>query len=197
MAAARPRIILFDGEIPHESTPQANFIEMQQHQKASTHGLLYDVNRDHRAMSVPRPPPSTNFAQPTHRTPTPARKPPTYNPSDYGFTAKMRSPTAMFIGAVLGAIVGGVLANYKALNGDDITPVAAQWVSLVGSLFYRAMTCIVIPLVLSSMALSVSEMLRIGKGTAIAWRVALYFLLTKVLAATTGLQRDITSDCRM
>ncbi|KDO23497.1 hypothetical protein SPRG_11420 [Saprolegnia parasitica CBS 223.65] len=203
MAAARPRIILFDGEIPHESTPQANFIEMQQHQKASTHGLLYDVNRDHRAMS------------PTHRTPTPARKPPTYNPSDYGFTAKMRSPTAMFIGAVLGAIVGGVLANYKALNGDDITPVAAQWVSLVGSLFYRAMTCIVIPLVLSSMALSVSEMLRIGKGTAISWRVALYFLLTKVLAATTGLvialafasqfqnidashkQRDITSDAKM
>ncbi|OQR93564.1 dicarboxylate/amino acid:cation (Na or H) symporter (DAACS) family protein [Achlya hypogyna] len=211
MAAARPRIILFDGEIPQESTPQASFIEMQQQSKVAN-GLLFDPHRDHRSGSLPRPPPSTNFQQ---RAPTPARKPVTYNPSNYGFAAKMRSSKAMFLGAVVGAAVGGVLANYKTLNGDDITPVAAQWVSLVGSLFYRAMTCIVIPLVLSSMALSVSEMLRIGKGTAISWRVAIYFLITKILAASTGLvialafassfqnidpsrkQSDITSDAKM
>ncbi|OQR95542.1 dicarboxylate/amino acid:cation (Na or H) symporter (DAACS) family protein [Thraustotheca clavata] len=190
MSTDRRGIILFDGEIPAESTPHANFVQLQQRRASNT--ILYDPHQEERPMAMPRPqaplphPSQVNpniQSQPIHQ----PLKPWVNDPSNYGFAARMRSSTALFFGTLAGIILGGVLANFKNIAGIDISSVGAQWIGIFGTLFYRAVMCIVIPFVLSSMALSVSEMMRISKGFAIMWRVAIYFFITKVLASSTGL----------
>jgi len=63
---------------------------------------------------------------------------------------------------------------------------AILWVGLVGDLFIRALKCIVLPLVFVSIAISVMDMLSLGKaGKLVGSTIGLY-VLTTLCAALIG-----------
>eukprot|EP00122_Pirum_gemmata_P005724 Pgem_evm1s5217 len=62
-----------------------------------------------------------------------------------------------------------------------------SWVALPGDLFLRALKCIVILMVFTSMIISVVDMIKAGKAFTIGWKTIGLYLLTTVLASVQGL----------
>ncbi len=86
----------------------------------------------------------------------------------------------IFIGFVLGVVAGLIC---RALNFQWFVELS----SILGDLFLRALRMIVIPLIFSSLALSVSQLGDISRLSRLGgWTIA-YYLITNAVAVTIGL----------
>lgn len=89
-------------------------------------------------------------------------------------------------GAILGIGLGIALAYWTPENADTKSTVLL-WVGLLGDLFLRALKCVILPLVFVSIAISVMDMLALGKaGNMVRKTIGLY-LLTTVCAVCIGI----------
>ncbi|TMW66991.1 hypothetical protein Poli38472_012107 [Pythium oligandrum] len=88
-------------------------------------------------------------------------------------------------GIVAGAIIG-ILIGY-GLQEADASAEVVSWVGIPGTLFIRAVKCLVAPLVFSSLVVGMADMLAVGKASSIGWRTAAVYTLTTILASCQGL----------
>ncbi|OQR91531.1 dicarboxylate/amino acid:cation (Na or H) symporter (DAACS) family protein [Achlya hypogyna] len=80
------------------------------------------------------------------------------------------------------------LDDFKALLAFAATRAnAARWLSLPGTLFVRALNCLVVPLIFVNLAMGVAELVQAGKLGRVTWRMLALFVLTTMLAAGQGL----------
>lgn len=90
--------------------------------------------------------------------------------------------------ACLGLICGYGLSLWVPAEGDEAAKKATlQWLGLIGDLFIRLLTCFVLPLVFVTVALSVVDMLSVGKASTIGWRVIIFYIFTTLCAALVGI----------
>jgi Na+/H+-dicarboxylate symporter len=104
------------------------------------------------------------------------------NPS--GRTSKCRELFFGTPGILAGAFVGitvGVLLQMAHLSEEAIS-----WIELPGTLFIRAIKCLVIPLVFVSLIVGLADLLAVGKAGAIGWRTALWYFFTTFCAVCQG-----------
>ncbi|CAK4690245.1 hypothetical protein LEN26_018833 [Aphanomyces euteiches] len=95
-------------------------------------------------------------------------------------TQPIVSSFAILLGALVG--VGGGIALYFVHIGPDWL----RLVALPGSLFLRALQCLVLPLVFCVMTVVVAQMAAIGRSSTMRWQTVLPFALTSILATTQG-----------
>ena len=89
------------------------------------------------------------------------------------------------LGATLGIILGVALASWTP-EIQNVKDTALLWIGLFGQLFIRALRCVILPLVFSSITISIMDMLALGKaGTVVGKAIGLYFLTT-ICAAIIG-----------
>jgi len=86
----------------------------------------------------------------------------------------------IFAGFIVGVAVGLI---FKALNWQGFIEAG----SLLGDLFLRALRMIVIPLIFSSLALSVAQLGDIARLSRLGWWTVVYYLVTNAIAVTIGL----------
>jgi Na+/H+-dicarboxylate symporter len=102
-------------------------------------------------------------------------------PEQQKATASMVSMIAILLCIVLGLVVGTVLNHY------DVDVAVTDWIKTPGDLYIRAIQCIVVPLVFVNLAVSVADLVHIGKGQSIGIRVALFFLGTTLIGIGEGI----------
>lgn len=102
-------------------------------------------------------------------------------PEQQTATSSIISTVAILVCIVLGLVLGTVLNHYKV--DEAIT----DWIKTPGDLYIRAIQCIVVPLVFVNLAVSVADLIHIGKGQAIGIRVALFFLGTTLIGIGEGI----------
>ncbi|RQM31052.1 hypothetical protein B5M09_008657 [Aphanomyces astaci] len=88
-------------------------------------------------------------------------------------------------GILTGAAVGialGVLIQTSSPSKEVVS-----WIAVPGSLFIRAIKCLVTPLVFCSLIVGMADMLAVGKASVIGWRTALLYFTTTVAGSTEGL----------
>src|SRR5690606_22494696 len=99
----------------------------------------------------------------------------------------MQLYTKIFIGLILGVVVG-VVVNVTGLAGAPFwVEVIRPPLDFVGSLFIRAITMIVIPLVVASLMMGVTALGDVRKLGRIGGKTVGYYLVTTALAITIGL----------
>ncbi|KAH9095801.1 hypothetical protein LEN26_017702 [Aphanomyces euteiches] len=182
MNPSRPKIVLFSGDFATES-PEQNiqtaYTELPNESKTNKKVEAYDEARE--AF------PQHHLQKPSFMKPksfelygTPRSKP--------GPNPLQRQQKMLVLGALLGIAIAAILANWTKLSPDNhIDQNAAKWISLIGVLYLRCVFCIVIPYVLTSIAVCTGDILSGGKGARITVRVFGYFFLTKILAVCTAL----------
>lgn len=92
--------------------------------------------------------------------------------------------------AAIGLVTGIGLSFWDPEDGSsDQTNKKAllQWIGLVGDLFIRSLTCIVLPMVFVTVSLSMVDMVNAGKASTIGYKTIGLYLLTTVIAAVLGL----------
>jgi Na+/H+-dicarboxylate symporter len=62
-----------------------------------------------------------------------------------------------------------------------------KWLGLIGDLFIRSLKCVVLPLVFVNVIISVMEMMKVGKASAIGWKTIGLYLLTTIIACILGI----------
>jgi Na+/H+-dicarboxylate symporter len=67
-----------------------------------------------------------------------------------------------------------------------------KWLGLIGDLFIRSLKCVVLPLVFVNVIISVMEMMKVGKASAIGWKTIGLYLLTTVFAAILGILTTVS-----
>lgn len=102
-------------------------------------------------------------------------------PEQVKATASMVNMFAILLCIMLGLVLGTVLNHY------GVDKAITDWVRTPGDLYIRAIQCIVVPLVFVNLAVSVADLIHIGKGQAIGIRVALFFLLTTLIGIGEGI----------
>jgi len=83
--------------------------------------------------------------------------------------------TAIFIGIVIGALFGGIF------------PQQAVKVKFIGDIFLNALMMMVVPLIISSMVVGVSNLGDVRHVGAIGWRTLVYYLVTTGLSVLLGI----------
>jgi len=86
----------------------------------------------------------------------------------------------IFAGFIVGVVAGLI---FKALNWQGFIEAS----SVLGDLFLRALRMIVIPLIFSSLALSVAQIGDIARLSRLGWWTVVYYLVTNAIAVTIGL----------
>jgi hypothetical protein len=86
----------------------------------------------------------------------------------------------IFVGFIVGVVAGLI---FKALNWQGFIEAS----SVLGDLFLRALRMIVIPLIFSSLALSVAQLGDIARLSRLGWWTVVYYLVTNAIAVTIGL----------
>ena len=87
--------------------------------------------------------------------------------------------------ATLGILLG-VGLTYWQPEDPTAKETALLWIGLLGDLFLRALKCVILPLIFASIAISVMDMLALGKaGSVVGHTIGLY-ILTTVCAALIG-----------
>ncbi|GAB9463778.1 Dicarboxylate/amino acid:cation symporter [Globisporangium polare] len=102
-------------------------------------------------------------------------------PEQQKSSSSIFSTVAILVCIVLGLVVGTVLNHYK------VEGAITDWIKTPGDLYIRAIQCIVVPLVFVNLAVSVADLIHIGKGQAIGIRVALFFLGTTLIGIGEGI----------
>lgn len=99
----------------------------------------------------------------------------------------MQLYTKIFLGLILGAVVGA-LVNLTGLAGAPLwVDVIRPPLDFIGSAFIRAITMIVIPLVVASLMLGVTALGDVRKLGRIGGKTVGYYMVTTALAITIGL----------
>jgi Na+/H+-dicarboxylate symporter len=83
-------------------------------------------------------------------------------------------------GMVLGVALGILLSYFSIPN------VAAQWVSLPGELFLRALKCFVVPYVFCSVAVAIGDIVFVGKVSVVGFQTAKVFGIMWLASVTIG-----------
>lgn len=102
-------------------------------------------------------------------------------PEQQKATASMVNMAAILVCIVFGLLIGTVLNHY------EVDPAITDWIKTPGDLYIRAIQCIVVPLVFVNLAVSVADLIHIGKGQAIGIRVALFFFCTILIGIAEGI----------
>uniref|UniRef100_K3WWW6 Amino acid transporter n=1 Tax=Globisporangium ultimum (strain ATCC 200006 / CBS 805.95 / DAOM BR144) TaxID=431595 RepID=K3WWW6_GLOUD len=87
----------------------------------------------------------------------------------------------ILLGAVIGIFIGWGLQ--KGSPSEELM----SWIGVPGSLFIRAIKCIVTPVVFCSLVVGMADMLAVGKASSIGVRTVLLYLTTTVIASCEGL----------
>jgi Na+/H+-dicarboxylate symporter len=72
-------------------------------------------------------------------------------------------------------------------SGQTNKKALLQWIGLIGDLFIRSLTCIVLPMVFVTVSLSMVDMVNAGKASTIGYKTIGFYLLTTVVASVIGL----------
>ncbi|KDO25791.1 hypothetical protein SPRG_09087 [Saprolegnia parasitica CBS 223.65] len=96
-------------------------------------------------------------------------------------TATYFNSMTVVIGACLGIGLGLILTKF------NIPPDLALWLELPGNLFVRALRCLVVPLVFSTMTVSIAEIVVLNKTSILTWRTAAVLFSTSILATMQGM----------
>jgi Na+/H+-dicarboxylate symporter len=90
---------------------------------------------------------------------------------------------------ILGAVIGigaGIGLAYWTPEDPQAKETALLWIGLLGELFLRALKCVILPLIFSSITISIMDMLALGKaGKVVGHTIGLY-ILTTLCAAIIG-----------
>jgi len=91
--------------------------------------------------------------------------------------------------AVVGLATGIGLSfwNPEDDEGQNQKDIALQWIGLIGNLFIRALTCVVLPMVFVTVSLSMVDMMNAGKASTIGYKTIGMYILTTVIASVLGL----------
>ncbi|GAB9473541.1 hypothetical protein Gpo141_00010691 [Globisporangium polare] len=88
-------------------------------------------------------------------------------------------------GILLGAVIG-IFIGWGIQTGNPSDELVS-WIGVPGSLFIRAIKCIVTPVVFCSLVVGMADMLAVGKASTIGVRTVLLYLLTTIVASCEGL----------
>ncbi|OQR87790.1 dicarboxylate/amino acid:cation (Na or H) symporter (DAACS) family protein [Achlya hypogyna] len=100
---------------------------------------------------------------------------------DYLDGASMLNSLAILVCAAIGLAIG------FALSRLNVTPDAAEWIALPGTLFVSALRCLIVPMVFCSMAASVADVIAAKKTTLLGWRTVFTITLSVALSAVQGI----------
>lgn len=91
--------------------------------------------------------------------------------------------------AVLGLATGIGLSYWQPEDeaGSNSKDNAIKWIGLLGDLFIRALTAVVLPMVFATVAISMVDMVNAGKASAIGWKTIAMYLCTTVIASIIGI----------
>eukprot|EP00192_Tetraselmis_astigmatica_P009126 CAMPEP_0117652776 /NCGR_PEP_ID=MMETSP0804-20121206/2818_1 /TAXON_ID=1074897 /ORGANISM="Tetraselmis astigmatica, Strain CCMP880" /LENGTH=613 /DNA_ID=CAMNT_0005458867 /DNA_START=159 /DNA_END=2000 /DNA_ORIENTATION=+ len=99
-----------------------------------------------------------------------------------GVLSKVHEVVWILLGAVVGVIIGVVLS----LSGAS--PEFGIWLGMFGTLYIRALTLLVAPLVFCSVSTGVASLADLGLSTGtVGWRTVGFYFLTTIIAVAEGL----------
>ncbi|KAF1785809.1 Sodium:dicarboxylate symporter [Phytophthora cactorum] len=120
------------------------------------------------------------FISSTDPPPEEARPDPTRGFRGNGTNLKL-SVRYMIIGAIVGIALGIVFAHVGVSN------IAAQWISLPGDLFLRAVNALVVPYVFCSVAVAVGDIVFVGKVSIVGLQTLKIFATGWVVSTALGI----------
>jgi Na+/H+-dicarboxylate symporter len=86
----------------------------------------------------------------------------------------------------------GIGLSYWEPDDMETKKKTLKWLGLIGDLFIRSLKCVVLPLVFVNVIISVMEMMKVGKASAIGWKTIGLYLLTTVFAAILGILTTVS-----
>ncbi|ETV69208.1 hypothetical protein H257_15036 [Aphanomyces astaci] len=94
-----------------------------------------------------------------------------------------------FYFGIPGILTGAAIGIALGILIQTMTPSeeVVSWIGVPGSLFIRAIKCLVTPLVFCSLLVGMADMLAVGKASVIGWRTALLYITTTIVGACQGL----------
>lgn len=102
-----------------------------------------------------------------------------------------RYPIASVVGsAALGVAsigVGSVSVFGNPKMRAPKPPLFIQWIGLVGDLFIRALNGVVLPLIFANVAVSVVDIMRLGRASSVGVKTIVLCATTTLIASTIGL----------
>ncbi len=94
----------------------------------------------------------------------------------------------ILIGMFLGVLIGIILSPHGLEIVNEKTALAiAPWIKLPGTLFLGLIQMVVIPLVICSIVLGITQSGELEFVKKIGWRIILYFVCTTVIAISIGM----------
>jgi Na+/H+-dicarboxylate symporter len=90
----------------------------------------------------------------------------------------------IFAGSGIG--LGVILANWEP-DDPETKQIALKWIGLIGDMFIRCLRAVVLPLVFINVAISVVDMLAVGRASTIGWKVICMYFFTTFIASIIGL----------
>jgi Na+/H+-dicarboxylate symporter len=81
----------------------------------------------------------------------------------------------------------GIGLSYWEPDDMETKKKTLKWLGLIGDLFIRSLKCVVLPLVFVNVIISVMEMMKVGKASAIGWKTIGLYLLTTIFASILGI----------
>jgi len=87
-----------------------------------------------------------------------------------------------------GAGVGlGIGLSYWEPENEDTKSTLLQWLGLFGDMFIRALKAVVLPLIFVNVAVSVVDMMKLGRASSVGVKTIVLYTLTTLIASTIGL----------
>lgn len=81
----------------------------------------------------------------------------------------------------------GIGLSYWGPEDTDTKATLLQWIGLVGDLFIRALKAVVLPLIFVNVAVSVVQMLEMGRASSVGVKTIVLYTTTTLIASTIGL----------
>ena len=88
--------------------------------------------------------------------------------------------------AVVGIALGIGLGAWEPDNADVKVNVL-KWIGLLGDLFIRALKAVILPLVFCNVAVSVVDMMLVGRASSVGLMAMVFFTITTMIASIIGL----------
>jgi Na+/H+-dicarboxylate symporter len=88
--------------------------------------------------------------------------------------------------AAIGVGIGIGLSEWQPEN-EDVKENVLKWIGLIGDLFIRALKAVVLPLVFVNVAVSIVDMMMMGRASTVGVKTIALYTLTTFIASTIGL----------
>ncbi|OQR87803.1 dicarboxylate/amino acid:cation (Na or H) symporter (DAACS) family protein [Achlya hypogyna] len=98
-------------------------------------------------------------------------------------SANLVNSISIVIGATVGIGLGVGLMQINVDGGADWP----KWLALPGDLFVRALRCLIVPMVFTTMAVAVAEVTLLNKTSILTWRTGGVFFFTSFVATLQGM----------